>query len=264
MEISVIIAVYDKYDYLECVLTSLEKQSYKNFEVVIAEDCEKEQMKLKVEEWKEKYTFLIKHVFQEDIGFRKNKILNEALKVSEGEYIVVLDGDCVVHKQFLKQYMKYFEQGYEVVFGRRCEMSEKISKKILKSKGEHKIKLWELIFPYSKAWTECVYLPFFKELKKRKLRLLGSNMGFTKEIIFRINGFNEDYIGAGIGEDTDLQWRFLAVNAKYIAVKNKMVEYHIYHGRENRQNSIEGEKILRETQDRNEWYTRNGIIKVGD
>ena len=41
MKISVIIAIYDKYDYLYCVLKSLNLQTYSNFEVIIAEDCEK-------------------------------------------------------------------------------------------------------------------------------------------------------------------------------------------------------------------------------
>lgn len=261
MKISVIIAMYNKYDYLYCVLKSFEKQTYKNFEVIIAEDCEKKEMLFHLEEWRKEFNFEIKHVSQEDIGFRKNKILNEALKISEGEYIVVLDCDCIIHKKFLKNYVKYFKKGYEVIFGRRTEMSEKLSNKILQNKGDYRIKLFDLIFPYSKAWTEAIYFPFFKELKKRRLRLLGSNMGFTKEIIFRINGFNEDYTGAGIGEDTDLQWRFLAANANYIAVKNKLIQYHIFHGRGTRQESQKGEEILKRTRENNEWITKNGIIK---
>lgn len=261
MKISIIIAMYNKYDYLYCVLKSLSQQTYNDFEVIIAEDCEKNEMLENLRIWREEFNFKIKHVSQEDIGFRKNRILNKALKKSEGDYIITLDCDCMLHKKFLENYMKYFLKGYEVIFGRRCEMSEKLSNKILNLKGNYKIKLIDLIFPYSKAWTECIYLPFFKEIKKRKLRLLGSNMGFTRDIIFKINGFNEDYEGAGIGEDTDLQWRFLAINAKYIAVKNKLIQYHIFHGRGARQESQNGEKILDKTQKNNEWFTKNGLIK---
>lgn len=261
MKLSIVITIYDKYDYLYCVLNSLKIQSYKNFEVIIAEDCEKKEMLERLNKWKNEFNFKIKHISQEDIGFRKNKILNKALKICEGKYIIIIDGDCFLHKKFLENYIKYFLKGYEVVFGRRCEMSEKLSNKILDLKGNYKIKLTDLIFPYSKAWTECIYLPFFKEIKKRKLRLLGSNMGFTRDIIFKINGFNEDYEGAGIGEDTDLQWRFLAINTKYIAVKNKLIQYHLYHGRANRQNSIKGEEILKKTQKNNEWFTKNGLKK---
>lgn len=259
-DISIVIVVYDKYDYLECVLKSLEKQSYKKFEVIIAEDCKKE----KIVEWRERYSFTIRHVYQEDIGFKKNKILNKALKIINGKYIIILDGDCIVYKEFVKNYMKYFSQNYDVVFERRCEMSETLSKKILKYNGDYKIKLFDLIFPYSKAWTEAVYLPFYIERKKRKLRLLGSNMGFTKDIIFKINEFNEDYFGAGIGEDTDLQWRLLEAGTKYIVVKNKLIQYHLYHKRNDRGYNEIGWEIYRKTQEKNEWYTKNRIIKVSE
>ena len=261
MKLSIIITIYDKYNYLYCVLNSLKNQTYKEFEVIIAEDCEKKEMLEKLKIWRKEFSFKIKHVSQEDKGFRKNMILNKALKICEGNYIIIIDGDCFLHKKFVENYKNYFKKGYNVVFGRRCELSKKLTDKILKLEGNYKIRLLDLIFPYSKAWTEAIYFPFFISLKKRKLRLLGSNMGFTKKIIFKINGFNEDYEGAGIGEDTDLQWRFLSMPVNYKASKNTLVQYHLYHGRENRQNSIEGENILRKTQKNNEWITKNGIRK---
>lgn len=260
-KISLIISVYNKYDYLECVLNSIEKQTYRNFEVIIAEDCQKIEMLEHLNEWKKKYNFLIKHVSQEDIGFRKTKILNKAILKSEGKYILVIDGDCVLHKQYLKKYFQTFNKGYDVVFGRRCEMSEKLSKKILLQKGNKNIKLLDLIFPYSKAWTESVYIPFFLEIKKRTLRILGSNVGFTKDIIYKINGFNEDYEGAGIGEDTDLEWRFIGIGAKYKSIKNKAVQYHIFHGREGRHDTIKGDSILKESRNKNAYFCKNGLNK---
>ena len=188
-------------------------------------------------------------------------ILNKALKICEGKYIIVIDGDCLLHKKYIENYKKSFEKGYDVVFGRRCELSKKITDKILKLKGNYKIKLFDLIFPYSKAWTEAIYFPIIGNLKKIKLRLLGSNMGFTKEIIFKINGFNEDYIGAGVGEDSDLQWRFLKIKARYKALKNTLIQYHLDHGRGNRGYSENGWEILKRTSENNEWYAKNGIIK---
>lgn len=261
MEISLVVTVYDKYEYLYCVLKSLEQQTYKDFEIIIAEDCEKEEMLEKIKKWKKEFSFIIKHVSQEDIGFRKNMILNKALKICDGKNIIIIDGDCLLHKKFIENYKKYFDQGYDVVFGRRCELSELLTQKILENNGTYKIRLLDLIFPYSKAWTEVIYFPFMLNLKKRKLRLLGSNMGFTKKIIFKINGFNEDYVGAGVGEDSDLQWRFLKVNAKYKASKNTLVQYHLYHGREKRKASENGWEILKRTSEANEWFTRNGITK---
>lgn len=252
METSLIIATYDKYNYLYCVLKSIEKQTFKNFEVIIAEDCEKKEMKENIEKWRKEFSFKIKHVFQEDIGFRKCKILNEAIKIAEGKYILTIDCDCILHKKYLENYNKYFEKGYEVIFGRRCEMSKELSEKILSKKGNYKIRLIDLISPYSKAWTECVYMPFVTKLKKRKIRILSSNLGFTKEIILKINGFNEKFNKPGVGEDSDLEWRFESINIKYIALKNTVIQYHIWHKESNAGNNKEGWETLERTRNSNE------------
>ena len=62
----------------------------------------------------ERVFFGIKHVFQENIGFRKCKILNEAIKI-EKEKIAVIDGECLLQYKFLENYNKYFQKGYDVI-----------------------------------------------------------------------------------------------------------------------------------------------------
>ena len=260
-KISLIISVYKNYDYLEIVLKSLEKQTYKIFEVIIAEDASELEMIERIKKWKKEYFFEIQHVSQEDIGFRKTKILNKAIKTSIGTNIVIIDGDCMVHPKFLYNYDKYFSMGYGLVFGRRCELSKILTEKIIEKKGNYKISLFDLMFLKSKAWTESVYLPNIPR-KKRRLRLLGSNMGFTKESIYKINGFDEDYEGACIGEDTDLQWRFLKAEVKYIATKNILIQYHLNHGRNDRANNTRGLEMLKEKQSANFWKPLNGLKKL--
>lgn len=257
--ISVIISVYNRYDFLYLVLKSIENQSFKDFEVIIAEDCEKEEMKENIIKWKKEFSFKIKHVYQEDVGFRKCKILNEAIKIAD-KNIVVIDGDCLLHYKFLENYNKYFEKGYDVIFGRRCEMSKKLTENLL-LETRCKVKLLELIFPYSKAWTECVYFPLITNTKKRGLTLLGSNMGFTKKTIYKINGFNEEYQSPGVGEDSDLEWRFKKVNVRYIALKNTVVQYHLWHKTSGNHNTGKNWKILEKSCEENRWYAKDGIKK---
>lgn len=258
-KISLIISIYNRYDFLYLVLKSIESQRFKNFEVIIAEDCEKKELLDYLKIWRKEFTFEIKHVFQKDIGFRKCRILNEAIKIS-GERIVIIDGDCLIHKKFLENYNKYFNRGYEVVFGRRCEMSQVLTEKLMKEK-RIKVGLLELIFPYSKAWTECVYFPFITKTKKRKLRLLGSNMGFTKKTIMKINGFNEEYESPSVGEDSDLEWRFSAIDVRYIALKNTVIEYHLWHSTSGKHNSTPNYKIMEKNIKENKWFTEFGIKK---
>lgn len=168
----------------------------------------------------ERVFFEIKHVFQEDIGFKKCKILNESIKIS-GERIVIIDGDCLLYHKFLENYSKYFDKGYEVLFGRRCEMSKALSEKLLKEK-RCKVNLLELVFSKSKHWRECIYFP----------------------IIYKINGFNEEFESPGVGEDSDLEWRFKKVGAKYISLKYILIEYHLWHKESGIHNTNKNYKIM--------------------
>ena len=103
--------------------------------------------------------------------------------------------------------------------------------------------------------------PLITKTKKRDLKLLGSNMGFIKEIIYKINGFNEEYQSPGVGEDSDLEWRFKKVNAKYIALKNTVVEYHLWHSTSGKYDVENNFKIMNENIKKEEWYCIKGIKK---
>jgi glycosyltransferase involved in cell wall biosynthesis len=124
MKISLIIAFYKNIAALELIFKALEKQTFKNFEIIIAEDDNN----LKTIEFikKSKLNQIIKHVFHEDKGFRKNKILNEGIKIADGDFIVFIDGDCIPHKNFLKVYAKMASEE-TVLFGRRVMLSEKMT-----------------------------------------------------------------------------------------------------------------------------------------
>src|SRR5258708_2013888 len=105
MKISVIIAFYKNLPFLDVILSGLQRQTYDDdFEVIIAEDDDASATKDFVKKKSGELPFLLKHVFQEDKGFRKNRILNAAVRVADGELLVFFDGDCVPHRRCLKEY----------------------------------------------------------------------------------------------------------------------------------------------------------------
>ena len=93
MKATVIISFYEKFEYLKLVLAGLERQSFQNFEIVIADDGSKQETVTKIEEFASNFSIDIIHVWHEDKGFRKNKILNRAIKVANSDYLIFIDGD---------------------------------------------------------------------------------------------------------------------------------------------------------------------------
>ena len=74
------------------------------------------------------------HVSHEDCGFRKNKILNDAIKITEGEKLVFIDGDCILHRKFLEMYNLNIKRD-AYYYARRVMLSERMSNKLLSTKN---------------------------------------------------------------------------------------------------------------------------------
>ncbi|MFY9081353.1 glycosyltransferase, partial [Aliarcobacter butzleri] len=100
---SIIISVYKDTDSLDLILESLCNQTIIPDEIIISEDGNSIEMSDYVKVAKEKYKKLdINHLFQEDIGWRKNIALNRAIVASKYEYLIFIDGDCVPYSTFIE------------------------------------------------------------------------------------------------------------------------------------------------------------------
>ena len=92
---SVIIPVYNAVRHLELVLAGFSRQTFTEFELIVADDGSGPAMKQLVDEFAARPSFAVKYVFQPDEGFRKCRILNSAVRMAAAGYLVFSDGDCV-------------------------------------------------------------------------------------------------------------------------------------------------------------------------
>jgi len=232
MEISVVLAYYDKLSNLELLLAAFNDQTFTDFEVIIAEDDNNSSTETFLRTNKDLYSYPITHLNQEEKrGFRKNKMLNKAVRISRGRTLVFIDGDCIPHKKFLKEYDKNSKNGL-FFSGRRVLLGKKISKKILMKKSSSYLRYFSMLFSDSRLKKEGIYWPYFGlHIKKGKRKLSGCNWGIRKEDLLKVNGFDEDYVRPGVGEDFDIEWRLKKIGLKKKSMKNKAIVYHIYHPR---------------------------------
>lgn len=85
---------------LEAALTALPK------EVVIADDGSGLDTREVVQEWTPKRRCSLKHVWQEDLGFRLARSRNAAIAAATGDYIVLIDGDMILQRRFIEDHMR--------------------------------------------------------------------------------------------------------------------------------------------------------------
>ena len=109
MKASVIFSTYNAEEWLEKVIIGFDNQTERDFEIVIADDGSNEKTKAKIDSLRSLISIPIKHVWQEDDGFQKTKILNKAILASAADYLIFTDGDCIPRKDFIATHLKYRE-----------------------------------------------------------------------------------------------------------------------------------------------------------
>jgi cellulose synthase/poly-beta-1,6-N-acetylglucosamine synthase-like glycosyltransferase len=260
--ISLIISFYKRLDFLELIFKSLDIQSCNDFEVIVAEDNNDPQAASFINEARLIHSYIIKHVTQEDKGFRKTRILNSAVRIAEGEQLVFIDGDCIPHKHFIKEYSKAIDKSH-FCYGRRVYCSNKHTELLLTSKNPESINLFNIIINGGKSVGAGLYIPFKKNINKQHRRILGCNWGVCKNSLLEVNGFDEDYKRAGVGEDFDIDWRLKKVGFKVRSMKGKAIVYHLNHKANYHTSDTEFvEKLLAQKKEIGKSYCENGIFPL--
>ncbi|MCK5003120.1 MAG: glycosyltransferase [Gammaproteobacteria bacterium] len=263
---SIIISVYKDSIALGLILKALEIQSSKNFEIIVSEDGNCEDMKKTTENWSSRHDNFY-HLTQDDIGFRKNRALNRAIAFSHTEHLIFIDGDCIPHPFFIEAHQAYMTPSHASA-GRRTELGPKISNEIRNGKLQlarlFNPFLYLLLFP--RLLTDKTNHPgqgiTLKSLQRftenRHIRILGCNFSCHKDDLNKINGFNEDFVAAGWGEDSDIEWRLRYIGVDIHNTKFSAIQYHLYH---ERWYELEDKNlsILENSMRNNSYYCERGL-----
>ena len=124
MKLTLIITTYNWPASLLLVIESIKHQTIHPDEVIIADDGSNSSTKDLIDDFKKNSELKIIHSWQKDIGFRAARSRNNAILKSTGEYIVLIDGDTILHCDFIKDHIMNAEPG-NFVQGKRSLISKK-------------------------------------------------------------------------------------------------------------------------------------------
>lgn len=272
-KMSLIVAVYKDIKALDLVLTALNIQTFKYFEVIIADDGSGEKMQKYIHsQIKKDRTYNLHHVFQEDKGFRKNKIMNEAIKKTSTNYLVFIDGDCVPHSNFLLEHYKNIKSN-TILCGKRVNLSKRLSDELTKIKildgSFERVTFKHFYDSWRNRKIRSTYVEEGLIVKNKYLRkillkedphIVGCNFSLHKKLIEKVNGFDENYTGPGIGEDSDLEFRLRLIGTEFYSLRNLAVLFHLYH--KQTLGSKQNLHYFQEVQKLGEYMCANGIVKL--
>ena len=108
-DVTVIFSTYRQPEWLEKTLCGFAHQTQRKFEVVVADDGSGEDTAEVIRNAQRSSGLSIAHVWQEDRGFRKCRILNKAVAAARGEYLIFTDGDCIPQPEFVAAHLDLAE-----------------------------------------------------------------------------------------------------------------------------------------------------------
>mgnify|MGYP002396149707 CR=1 FL=1 len=269
LAISVIISTYNMPEWLEKVLWGYEQQTYKNFEIIIADDGSGEQTKKLIDTFKSKSSLNIEHVWHKDNGFQKCKILNKAITKARFDYILFSDGDCIPRKDFLAVHAAHAAPGH-FLSGGYFKLPMNISKKITREDivKEHAFDLKWLLknglkksIKTLKLTSEGRFEKLLNWITPTNASWNGHNASGWKADILKVNGYNEDM--AYGGEDRELGERLFNLGIRSKQLRYSAICIHLDHSR----GYVDAEVLKRNliirknTLRTKSTFTKNGIEK---
>lgn len=240
--ISVIVTTYNWPGALGAVLESLASQSYADYQVVVADDGSGPETARVVERAAAGDREVL-HVWQEDRGFRAAAARNRAVAASSGDYLVFLDGDCLVRPDFVRRHAELAAPG-RFTAGNRILLSRPFSERLLETReGAWRGTAW----PAARLRGDInrllplLRLPDGAWRDRRPQRWQGvktCNLGLWRSDFLAVNGLDEAYQGWGY-EDSDLAIRLIRQGVRRRDGRFATTVLHLWHAEHERDGTRE-------------------------
>jgi glycosyltransferase involved in cell wall biosynthesis len=263
----VVFTTYNRPHDLARVLAGYARQTWRDFEIVIADDGSDAATRDCIERARIDWQLDIRHVWQEDIGFRKCRILNRAIAETGADYMIFTDGDCIPHPEFVAGHVMLARPGYFVSGGcvrlgaaatRAMTIDDVLAGRAfdarwLRQQRENAVNLRKLLFSV-KPWPGLM-----NGITTTRPTWNGHNSSTWREEVLAVNGFDER-LGYG-GLDREFGERLERCGMKGIQARYSLICLHLDHPRPYREREIMAAnlQIRRENARRRVRRTAHGL-----
>ena len=258
MLISLIVTTYERPDALAAVLRSVTRQTRSPDEVLVGDDGSGPETAKVIRRFADKLA--IGHEWREHDGFRLARMRNCCLARARGEYVVMVDGDLLLHPDFLADHEEAARPGY-FVQGKRVLLDEAATRMGLEA---------EVYWP--SFWDKgldrrrhVLRLPRLSRLFRNAGHLRGirgCNFAFWLADARRVNGYNEDFVGWG-REDDEFALRLWNSGVRRLNLRFAGLGCHLHHPPRNLEKIAANDRLVEETRVRKARWCEKGLSGYG-
>ena len=230
IDVSILVNTFEKPRHLALVLESIALQrAAGRFEVIVSDDGSAADTTAVVAAFAAHAAFPVRYTSQPHDGFRLARARNAAARLARGDYLLFLDGDCMLPPHHVAAHLARRRLGTALLgFCARLPRStsgllvpENLPHTDLESlvpAAEHRA----IARRWRKAWWQAALR------HPTKPRLVGCDFGVWRDDFTRINGFDERFVGWG-QEDDDFGLRLRAAGVRLESILDRTCSLHVWH-----------------------------------
>ena len=257
--ISLVITTYNRPDALALALASVARQSRLPDEVIVADDGSGPATAALVQRMARGFPVPLRHAWQEDRGFRAARARNLAIAACRGDYVLLVDGDMLLHRHFVADHRAAarrdcFVQGMRVLTtpagGERLLREGRLELGFFESgirRRRHTLRL-PLLSKLIARWSEGTNTRGIKTC----------NQGWWRSDLVRLNGFDERYEGWG-REDDDLATRAFHAGLRRRSLRFAGLATHLYHPERHEHGESVNDALLAQARASGVWRCERGL-----
>lgn len=260
MKTAIIITTYNWPEALARVLDSVSQQTRMPDEVIVADDGSGLETRELIDRYRSIIPAPLIHSWQEDLGFRAARCRNLAISRSSADYLILIDGDMVLHPNFVNDHICFARRG-SWVQGVRAKLSPEGAQEFLRTGSYKPLQTWDSRLKSKRYSVRNRVLRdlfsgrrFFAKLSMAQT----CNLAVFREDCMRVNGFNEDFIGWG-REDGEFVCRLINAGVNRRDLRFSGVAYHIHHEGNSRASLQRNHQIYLNTKKNHLTWCENGL-----
>ncbi len=231
VDTSILVTTFQRPRHLALALESIALQRHvpRDFEIIVSDDGSDDETPRVVAAFAATADVPVRFTTQPHAGFRLARVRNNAARLARGDYLVFIDGDCLLPRHHLAVHRRRRRPG-AALLGFCGWLSEEASRLLvpdnlavthlagLLQPAEHR----RLARRHRRArWHLATRHP-------TKPRLAGGDFGVWRGDFEAVNGFDERFVGWG-QEDDDLGLRLKAAGVQLESVLDETQSLHVWH-----------------------------------
>lgn len=267
-DIAVVVSTYNSPEMLRLVLNGYQRQTDRHFRIYIADDGSNGETGEMIEAFRSAPALSVEHIWHEDKGFRKARVLNKAIARLREDYVLFTDGDCIPLPGLVASHRKIARRNC-FVSGSRILLSRDLSSRLQSATSANVREEIHFTAVRMLKWR-CsgqinrflpLFLPIHASQPHEKLAgIRGCHLACWRTDLVSVNGFDESYEGWG-REDSDLTARLLHAGVRRIDLRGAPV-LHLWHAEESRHRLKDNDDMLRQCLDSKRIRARAGLAEL--